>query len=98
MALKPCAECGREVSDKATSCPQCGSPLFVERLNENLGGGIFSKFNCGCMLLVALAVLAFALAVPLLATAEGLQVVLDMEEHQRAIRRQMESVVRILLT
>ena len=26
MALKNCKECGSQISDKATSCPQCGSP------------------------------------------------------------------------
>lgn len=27
MALITCPECGREVSDKATTCPYCGNPL-----------------------------------------------------------------------
>lgn len=27
MALIKCPDCGREVSDKASSCPQCGCPL-----------------------------------------------------------------------
>jgi len=26
MALKPCRECGREISDQAFACPQCGAP------------------------------------------------------------------------
>ncbi|WP_111860711.1 zinc ribbon domain-containing protein [Acinetobacter sp. CFCC 10889] len=26
MALKNCKECNAQISDKATSCPQCGSP------------------------------------------------------------------------
>lgn len=25
MALKPCKECGNQISDKAESCPQCGA-------------------------------------------------------------------------
>jgi len=29
MALIACKECGREVSDKATSCPGCGAPIGV---------------------------------------------------------------------
>lgn len=29
MALVACVECGREVSDKATACPQCGAPVRV---------------------------------------------------------------------
>jgi uncharacterized membrane protein YvbJ len=27
MPLKPCRECGRQVSTEATKCPQCGVPL-----------------------------------------------------------------------
>lgn len=27
MALIACSECGREVSDKAAACPQCGAPI-----------------------------------------------------------------------
>ncbi|MCL4694314.1 MAG: zinc-ribbon domain-containing protein [Candidatus Hydrogenedentes bacterium] len=27
MALMPCQECGRSVSDQALSCPHCGFPL-----------------------------------------------------------------------
>ena len=34
MAMIKCPECGKEVSDKATTCPNCGTPLG----NENRGG------------------------------------------------------------
>lgn len=27
MALIKCSECGKQVSDKATSCPNCGAPI-----------------------------------------------------------------------
>lgn len=27
MALIKCPDCGREVSDKANACPNCGCPL-----------------------------------------------------------------------
>jgi hypothetical protein len=27
MALIGCSECGRKVSDKAASCPNCGAPI-----------------------------------------------------------------------
>ena len=30
MALINCSECGKEVSDKAKSCPNCGSPICEE--------------------------------------------------------------------
>jgi predicted RNA-binding Zn-ribbon protein involved in translation (DUF1610 family) len=26
MALTPCTECGKDISDKATACPHCGAP------------------------------------------------------------------------
>lgn len=37
MALINCHECGKEISDKATSCPNCGAPI---------GNKKFCKF-CG---------------------------------------------------
>lgn len=40
MALITCPECGREVSDKATSCPNCGSPI------NNSGNTKFCQ-HCG---------------------------------------------------
>lgn len=27
MALIPCSECGKEISDKASACPHCGAPV-----------------------------------------------------------------------
>ena len=30
MALIKCKECGKEVSDKAKTCPNCGCPIFKE--------------------------------------------------------------------
>jgi len=30
MALISCSECGKEVSDKAASCPNCGAPIAGE--------------------------------------------------------------------
>jgi len=31
MALIECSECGREISDKAETCPGCGVPVAVEQ-------------------------------------------------------------------
>ncbi len=36
MALIPCPECGKEVSDKVKACPYCGYPLVDEK--EEVGG------------------------------------------------------------
>ena len=30
LALIKCSECGKEVSDKAESCPNCGNPINKE--------------------------------------------------------------------
>ena len=30
MALIPCRECGKEISDQAVACPHCGAPLSVQ--------------------------------------------------------------------
>lgn len=39
MALIKCPECGKEVSDQAESCPNCGYPIFgkVNKYKENNG-------------------------------------------------------------
>lgn len=36
MALIPCPECGRKISDAAPSCPQCGHPMKKESLDSPL--------------------------------------------------------------
>ena len=36
MALIKCSECGKEVSDKATACPNCGAP--PSGVKTRLGG------------------------------------------------------------
>ena len=41
MALTTCKECGKEISDRAMICPQCGVPLRFE-------------VGCGTILLVLL--------------------------------------------
>jgi len=37
MPLKPCRECGNQVSTEATKCPQCGAPL-KESFIDVMGG------------------------------------------------------------
>ena len=44
MALIFCSECGHQVSDKASACPNCGAPISVSApvypaTEENNGGG-----------------------------------------------------------
>lgn len=40
MSLIKCTECGREISDKATNCPNCGAPT-------NNGGAKKFCIHCG---------------------------------------------------
>jgi hypothetical protein len=30
MALVTCSDCGKEVSDRAKACPNCGAPMHVD--------------------------------------------------------------------
>lgn len=58
MALIKCPECGREISDKAASCPNCGVPIYISA-NELKQGGSSSKelytirIICSIILIVA---------------------------------------------
>jgi uncharacterized membrane protein YvbJ len=72
MALINCPDCGREVSERAPSCPQCGSPIAKGSVADpttvhGRGEGLFMKsMNCGCMIalgfiLLVVVVLVFAL-------------------------------------
>ncbi len=35
MSLIKCSECGREISDKAVSCPHCGNPISSQPKKSN---------------------------------------------------------------
>lgn len=47
MALIKCPECGKEVSDKATSCPNCGYPLdsFLNEEDIDIEENDYSSFS-----------------------------------------------------
>lgn len=40
MALIKCSECGKEFSDKASACPNCGCPNDTRNYGKELGTGI----------------------------------------------------------
>ena len=52
MALIKCKECGREISDKATTCPHCGCPVEKEIKCEECGAILSATDEvcpqCGC--------------------------------------------------
>jgi hypothetical protein len=39
MALLPCPECGRQVSNMAVACPQCGHPLNIGEVEQQTSTG-----------------------------------------------------------
>ena len=51
MALKPCGECGTEISTRATSCPQCGCPQSKtkkpQKANARIQGCGIAMFAAG---------------------------------------------------
>jgi DNA-directed RNA polymerase subunit RPC12/RpoP len=66
MALIKCPECGKEISDNANKCPNCGNPMYVKKKHSPLG--IVSAVICGISILFptpgySLAVLAMLLAI-----------------------------------
>lgn len=64
MALINCPECGKEISNKAASCPHCGYPLLSEdasRLEEARRKDKQFLIRIGGLLLIGIAaILAFA--------------------------------------
>lgn len=45
MALIKCPECGKEISDNANKCPNCGNSMYVKKKHSPLG--IVSAVMCG---------------------------------------------------
>lgn len=57
MALIKCPECGKEISEKAKACPNCGLPLEVssgeQNVSENKDTSTIKKTNKKILLIVA---------------------------------------------
>ena len=45
MALIQCPECGKEISDKASTCPNCGCPIKVDKPATDNSSEIISNTN-----------------------------------------------------
>ena len=67
MALINCPECGRQVSDQAQSCPQCGNPMatapsepvrHVPPVVQKNGRGCFAWFGLFAAVIVGIGIIA----------------------------------------
>ena len=76
MALVKCNECGHEVSDKASTCPNCGSPISNPTQENNTRWG--KKVTVGCWLLIIpiLMLFEFSLFINVFKIKEGLGLLL----------------------
>jgi hypothetical protein len=64
MSLIPCAECGRQVSDKAASCPQCGAPILTGKTEATVTTQLTSrKFKLHQIGAVAALVVGFVIMI-----------------------------------
>lgn len=48
MALINCPECDKEISDKAVSCPNCGFPLSISSVENNVKHNALSEEELTC--------------------------------------------------
>ena len=57
MALIKCNECGKEVSDKANTCPNCGAPITEDEIKKEIKAGIYVTKKLAIVLIVALSLI-----------------------------------------
>jgi len=52
MALINCSECGKQVSEKASSCPNCGNPInktsVIQQISSNVTDTVTNNENLMC--------------------------------------------------
>ena len=66
MALINCPECGKEVSDKATSCPKCAFPIRAEktvRVKTAEDSALTRNRGCGDIIIYAPLILIIAVLI-----------------------------------
>ncbi len=66
MALIKCNECGKEISDKASACPNCGCPIELEIKEEsNIKDSQTNEKEAKNALTIAIFILIFILMIAL---------------------------------
>ena len=56
MLIK-CNECGKEVSDKANTCPNCGAPIKEDEIKREIKTGIKVSKKLATILIIALSLI-----------------------------------------
>lgn len=63
MSLIKCKECGKEISDQAVACPNCGCPVTKENINiqqpvnkKKKGHGCLTTIVIFCLIIIAISV------------------------------------------
>ena len=63
MALINCSECGKEISNKADKCPNCGNP--INNIHGEGEGCFMQTLNVGCVItavIIGIIILVFFFA------------------------------------
>lgn len=63
MALIICGECGRQVSDKASSCPNCGAPVATMTAKTQVAPPTQKSSGCAIAALILLGLFAFSVMI-----------------------------------
>ena len=57
MALIKCSECGKEASDKANACPNCGAPIKEDPIKKEINAGINVTKKLAIVLIIVLSLI-----------------------------------------
>lgn len=69
MALIECPECGKDISDRAIACPNCGNPMGQPISEQKIKvkgqreGCFLQTLNVGCMIFFVILLIFFLIAV-----------------------------------
>ena len=62
MAMMKCVECGKEISDQARTCPNCGHPSDIEAKMQKVRDTNQQSSRVGCVIVgIIMMILAFVI-------------------------------------
>ena len=82
MALIKCKECGKEISDQATTCPNCGYPMH-QKITGNTN--INEKIDNKKAIFIIIAIFVFALIIGAIIVVNDGQIPLFIVEGQGTV-------------